>query len=177
MSQPCTTCFWYYNNIACGVDFSKSSESAFKFAYKTAKNIGCKLYIYHCVDTSGINSPFSQAGIEKQILIAKEKINRQYVSVIKNFDNYEVVINKGTPHIELLKFSDERNIDMTLLARRACRESPRKRRSTSSHTTAGDSAEAEPGTRERPPRRARRQATHRSEPSILFSTQHVVHPI
>lgn len=118
VSRPCTTCFWYFNNIVCGVDFSKASESAFKFAYKTAKGIGCKLYLFHCVDISGIDisKAKGQSEIEDMILLSKEKIKKMYLSQISDFDNYEVAVWEGIPYVELLKFSREKSVDLIVLA-------------------------------------------------------------
>ncbi|MBW2623762.1 MAG: universal stress protein, partial [Deltaproteobacteria bacterium] len=50
ISRPCETCWWYFSIIIFGTDFSKAADSAFTFAYKSAKEIGCKLYIFHALD-------------------------------------------------------------------------------------------------------------------------------
>ncbi|MBU0995191.1 MAG: universal stress protein [Proteobacteria bacterium] len=118
VSRPCTTCFWYFNNIMCGVDFSKGSFSAFKFAYKTAKEIGCRLYLFHCVDISTLQAgkAKAQSEIEDKIILAKEKIKTHYLSEMDDYDNYEVTIWEGVPYVELLKFSREKSIDLIVMA-------------------------------------------------------------
>lgn len=118
ISRPCETCFWYFNQIVFGTDFSKASMSAFQFAYKMARHIGCKLHLFHA-----LNIPSSEAGlspgqpsIEARIKEAKEKIQSLYISQMSDFDNYEVAVWEGVPYVELLKFARETSGDLIVLA-------------------------------------------------------------
>ena len=118
ISRPCETCFWYFNKIIFGTDFSKASLSAFKFAYKMAEHIGCKLYLFHA-----LNIDYSQAGIaqdqksiEADIQAAKDRMEKEYISQMNDFDNYEVAIWEGTPYVELLKFAREKSGDLVVMA-------------------------------------------------------------
>lgn len=118
VSRPCETCFWYFNKIIFGTDFSKASMAAFQFAYKMAKFIGCKLYLFHAldIDTSQAGVAPGQKSIENKIKAAREKIETEYVSRMEDFDNYEVAIWEGIPYVELLKFAREASSDLIVMA-------------------------------------------------------------
>lgn len=128
ISRPCTTCFWYFSNIIFGTDFSKASLSAFKFAYKTAETIGCKLYLFHAIDITNIRfgeTP-DQEEIEKSVQEAREQMESMYVSQMKDFDNYEIEIWEGIPHVEILKFAREKSADLIVMAHHTREIDPEK---------------------------------------------------
>lgn len=118
VARPCNTCFWYFSNIIFATDFSKAADSAFLFAFKVAKAIGCMLHIFHAVDVSAtqIGKEKSQQTIEERIDEAKEKIESRYVSQMDDFENYTVSVMEGIPYVEILKFSRERSGDMIVMA-------------------------------------------------------------
>jgi len=118
ISRPCATCFWYFNKIIFGTDFSKASMSAFQFAFKMADAIGCKLYLFHAldIDTSQAGISPGQKSIENKIKDAKERIEQEYVSQMNDFDNYEISIWEGVPYVELLKFARETSGDLLVMA-------------------------------------------------------------
>lgn len=118
ISRPCETCFWYFNNIIFGTDFSKASMAAFEFAYKMAEAIGCKLYLFHALDIEATQAGVvpGQKSIEEKISEIKDRIEREYVSKMNGFDNYEICIWEGVPYVELLKFSRERSGDLIVMA-------------------------------------------------------------
>lgn len=126
ISRPCETCFWYFNKIIFGTDFSKASLSAFKFAYKMAEHIGCKLYLFHAlnIDKSDAGVALDQRQIEADIKAAKEKMESEYVSQMDDFDNYEIAIWEGTPYVELLKFAREKSADLVVMAHHTLNISP-----------------------------------------------------
>ncbi|MCF8112242.1 MAG: universal stress protein [Desulfotignum sp.] len=118
ISRPCETCFWYFNQIIFGTDFSKASLAAFQFAYKMASHIGCKLHLFHALDiqVSQAGIPPGQKSIETRIAEAKEMINKHYVSQMDNFDNYEITVWEGVPYVELLKYAREVSGDLIVMA-------------------------------------------------------------
>jgi nucleotide-binding universal stress UspA family protein len=118
ISRPCDTCFWYFNSIVFGTDFSKASYSAFLFAFKVAKEVGCKLYLFHAVDLTEtkIGREQDQYSIESQIEEAKQKMKRLYVKKMKDFDNYQIEVWEGIPHIEVLKFAREKSGDLIVMS-------------------------------------------------------------
>jgi nucleotide-binding universal stress UspA family protein len=121
ISRPCTTCWWYFSNIVFGTDFSKASQSAFLFAYRVAKEIGCKLYLFHALDVGSFRggSALSQMEIEKLIAERKRKMEEIYVSKMSGFDNYQIDVWEGIPHVEILKFAREKQGDLIVMAHHA----------------------------------------------------------
>jgi nucleotide-binding universal stress UspA family protein len=118
VSRPCETCFWYFNQIIFGADFSKASMSAFQFAYRMADHIGCKLHLFHAlhIETSQAGVTPGQSFIEAHIKKAREKIEGFYLSRMADFDNYEITVWEGVPHVELLKFARETSGDLIVMA-------------------------------------------------------------
>ncbi len=118
VSRPCTTCMWYFSNIVFGTDFSKASDSAFKFTYKLCKEIGSRLHFFHALDVSSVASGkiHSQEEIEKMIADAKKKIEEKYISKMEDFDNYDIEVWEGIPYVEILKFSRDKNGDLIVMA-------------------------------------------------------------
>jgi nucleotide-binding universal stress UspA family protein len=118
VSRPCANCFWYFSNIIFGTDFSKASMSAFLFALKVAKEIGCKLYLFHALDLSRVSTGRAEAQeeIESQIEAARNKIEKHYISKMNGFDNYEVEIWEGIPYVEILKYARDKKADLIVMA-------------------------------------------------------------
>lgn len=118
VSRPCANCFWYFSNIVFGTDFSKASMSAFLFALKVAKEIGCKLYLFHALDLSRVaaGKVEAQEQIETQIETARNKIEKMYISKMNGFDNYEIEIWEGIPYVEILKYAREKKADLIVMA-------------------------------------------------------------
>ena len=118
ISRPCETCFWYFNQIIFGTDFSKASLAAFQFAFKMASHIGCKLHLFHALEiqVSQAGIPPGQKSIETRIAEARAKIQEHYVSQMDNFDNYEITVWEGVPYVELLKYAREVSGDLIVMA-------------------------------------------------------------
>ncbi|MFH0729625.1 MAG: universal stress protein [Pseudomonadota bacterium] len=118
ISRPCANCFWYFSNIVFGADFSKASMYAFLFALKVAREIGCKLYLFHALDLNKSSAGMvdAQEEIEMRIETARKKIEKMYVSEMKDFDNYEIEIWEGIPYVEILKYSREKKADLVVMA-------------------------------------------------------------
>ena len=127
VSRPCTTCFQSSSNIILGTDFSKASYSAFLFAYKVAKTIGCKLYLFHTIDLKDIQvGYYAQEEIERKVENARKKIEEIYVPEMKEFDNYEIGACEGTPYVEILKFAREKNAALIVMSHHAREIDPEK---------------------------------------------------
>lgn len=128
VSRPCATCFWYFNKIIFGADFSKASHHAFDFAYAIANQIGCKLYLFHAIDISAMQVGVAegQEAIEKRIADARERIEKEYVSKMGDFDNYEISVWEGVPYVELLKFARETSGDLIVMAHHTREMDPEK---------------------------------------------------
>ena len=118
VNRPCTTCWKLFSNIIFCTDFSKPADAAFQFAFKTAKEVGAKLYLFHAIDISnaltGVLS--GQAEIERRIEQAKEQMRKKYVAQMGDFDNYQIEIWEGTPYVEILKLAREKQADLIIMA-------------------------------------------------------------
>jgi nucleotide-binding universal stress UspA family protein len=128
ISRPCTTCWKLFSNIVFGTDFSKAADSAFMFASKLAKEVGARLHIFHAVDISQSDSMTikNQEEIESKIATAQEKIYAQYLSKLKDFNNYDVAIWEGTPYVEILKFARDKSADLIVMAHHTREIDPEK---------------------------------------------------
>jgi nucleotide-binding universal stress UspA family protein len=126
IGRPCTTAgklfsnftsgWKLYPNIVFGTDFSKASDSAFIFAYKFAREVGAKLYLFHALNIYHAGQVRQQTEIEEMIKVAKEKIEKRYISQLDGFDNYEVEVWEGIPYIEILKLARQKHCDLIVLA-------------------------------------------------------------
>ncbi len=118
ISRPCTTCWKLFSNIVFGTDFSKASDYAFLWAFKLAKEVGAALHIFHACDihTGAAGRVESQEEIEAKIQEAKKKIDERYVSKLGGYEKYTVEIWEGTPYVEILKFSREKQGDLIVMA-------------------------------------------------------------
>ena len=118
VSRPCQTCWWYFSNIVFGTDFSKAAHSAFLFALKTAKEIGCKLYLFHACDIGAADPGQirTQSDIEQRVKEARKKMEELYVSEMEGFDNYEIEVWEGTPYVEVLKYARDKQADLIVMA-------------------------------------------------------------
>ena len=128
ISRPCTTCWRLFSNIVFGTDFSKAANSAFLFAFKLAKEVGAKLYLFHAIDIhfGDTGQTQWQEVIEKKVVEAKERIEKRYVSQMNGFDNYEIEIWEGVPYVEILKFAREKDGDLIVLAHHTKEIDPEK---------------------------------------------------
>jgi nucleotide-binding universal stress UspA family protein len=128
ISRPCTTCWRLFSNIVFGTDFSKAANSAFLFAFKLAKEVGAKLYLFHAIDIhfGDTGQTQRQEVIEKKVVEAKERIEKRYVSQMNGFDNYEIEIWEGVPYVEILKFAREKDGDLIVLAHHTKEIDPEK---------------------------------------------------
>ena len=121
VSRPCQTCWWYFSNIVFGTDFSKAAQSAFKFALNTARQIGCKLYLFHACDIGAADpgQVRTQADIEEKVKEARQKMEELYLPEMEGFDNYEIEVWEGTPYVEILKYARDKQADLVVMAHHA----------------------------------------------------------
>lgn len=118
ISRPCKTCLSESSTIVCATDFSKASLSAFTFACSMAKQINSRLLIFHSVDITphhfGILE--GQSSIEKKLNDAHQRIEQEYLPLMKGVKNHEIHVWEGIPHVELLKFIRETNANLVVMA-------------------------------------------------------------
>lgn len=115
VSRPCVTCWSYFANIVVATDFSKPANYAFQFARNVAKEIGCRLHVFHCVDLAG-DTDSGQAFIEQRLADAEARVQDKYVANMGDFDNYLIALREGMPHVEVLKYARENKADLIVMA-------------------------------------------------------------
>ena len=118
VNRPCTTCWKLFSNIVFCTDFSKPADAAFQFAYNTAQAVGARLYLFHAVDISNtLEGVFAGQGeIERKVEIAREQMQKKYISRMGSYDNYQVEIWEGTPYVEILKYARDKKADLIVMA-------------------------------------------------------------
>jgi nucleotide-binding universal stress UspA family protein len=118
INRPCNTCWNLFSNIIFCTDFSKAADSAFQFALKAAKDIGCPLYIFHAVNLQSdeLGSKTTQEAIEAEIVRARKRIDEKYIPQMGDFKTYEVECREGVPHVEILKYAREKEGDLIAMA-------------------------------------------------------------
>lgn len=118
ISRPCKTCLWESSTLVIATDFSKASFSAFTFACSMARQIGSQLLIFHSVDITPrhFGRLESQESIEKRVNKARQRIENDYLPLMKDIKKYEVHVWEGIPQIELLKFVREKDANLLVMA-------------------------------------------------------------
>ena len=120
-NTPSTSCWQPSSSIVYCTDFSKAADTAFSFASTTARQIGATVYIFHVFDMANSKLGLfpSQSDIERQITKAQQTIQERYISQLDGYDNYEIAIWKGTPHVEILHFAQKKQADLLIMAHHA----------------------------------------------------------
>ncbi|MBW1852448.1 MAG: universal stress protein [Deltaproteobacteria bacterium] len=128
IGRPVASFWGGFSNIVFGTDFSKSSDSAFLFAYNIAKTLGCTLHLFHAFDISAVHSGkiLAQDEIEDNMLEAREKMRKKYVPKMKGFDDYEIEIWEGIPYVEIVKYARENYADLIIMAHHTREPTPEK---------------------------------------------------
>jgi nucleotide-binding universal stress UspA family protein len=118
VSRPCITCWSYFANIVVGTDFSKAADNAFAFALNVARDIGCRLHVFHALDLAGEaeGKSLDQTEVEARLAKARKKMEDRYVAKMGDFDNYLIEIWEGSPYVEILKYARESKADLIVLS-------------------------------------------------------------
>ncbi|MBG0789528.1 MAG: universal stress protein [Desulfovibrionaceae bacterium] len=122
-----TASYWGgFSNILFATDFSKQAENAFRFALKSAQEIGCDLTLLHALDISG--KVLDQNEIEDQIIAARDRIRTTYVPLMGDFKDYDIEVWEGVPFVEIVKMAREKSADMIVMAHHSRELNPEKAR-------------------------------------------------
>lgn len=107
--------------ILFATDFSEGSAVALPYAIDIAKKYGARLYLVHVVydvtKATGWYVPHVAIGeiydeIEKSAMAEIGKIN---ADEMKGFGEVEQVVLKGTPYEEIIRFAEDKKIDLIVL--------------------------------------------------------------
>lgn len=102
-------------------DFSEGALHALPYAVDMAKSYGAKLYflhvIYDILNTSGLHVPHISVDemykeLEKS---AKKELERFGCEQMREIKDCEHTVIRGIPYEEILKFAQEKNVDMIVI--------------------------------------------------------------
>ena len=110
-----------FTSILVAVDFSDSSDNAFRLALSMARSFSAKLLVLHVinepVDLRGFYVPhISFEKLEEEIEEgAKNMMDSFCRKSIEDFDNYECLIVPGLPYEQIIGQAEERGADLIVL--------------------------------------------------------------
>jgi nucleotide-binding universal stress UspA family protein len=111
--------FWgSITNAVFATDFSKSSDAAFEFACKLARNTGCELHIFHAQQTrlAPGSDIYSQNAIEERISEKLRFYRKKYIPKMEGIDHYSIEVWEGTPYMEIVKYARDKYADLIIMA-------------------------------------------------------------
>lgn len=109
------------DTILVAIDFSDSSDKAFKTALFMAQKFSAKLVLVHVVnepiDLRGFYVPhISFDKLEEEITAGAEKMMEQFCrNHFNGFDNYESLIVPGIPYQEIITVAENNQADIIVL--------------------------------------------------------------
>jgi len=103
-----------FAHVIFGTDFSRQSDSAFKYALSIAKEFGGEMTLFHALDISG--KVLDQNQIEDRLIEARKRIRERYVSQMGDFKDFEIEVWEGVPYVEIVKLARERQGDLIVMA-------------------------------------------------------------
>lgn len=110
-----------YKNILIAVDGSEPNKKAISLGLELAKLSEAKIYAVYVTDTTAFASIPMDAGWEVMYNLIKEEGNKATSSVkdlAKSMElDTESVIIEGNPGIEIIKFSEENEIDVIVIGK------------------------------------------------------------
>ncbi len=110
-----------FSTILVAVDFSDSSDNAFKMAIAMAQSFSAKLLVLHVinepVDLRGFYVPhISFEKLEDEIQEGAQKMMESFCRQnIHDFENYESLIVPGLPYEQIIGQAEERSADLIVL--------------------------------------------------------------
>ena len=108
-------------NILVTTDFSDFSTAAIEYASSLALLYGAKIHLVHVIEPGPVvgvpnvelNTSALMTGLEAN---AQEEMRKFVYWKLKNNTNLEQVILHGEPHRELVKYAQEHEIDLIVIA-------------------------------------------------------------
>lgn len=110
-----------FTTILVAVDFSDSSDNAFRLALSLAKKYSAKLIILHVInepiDLRGFYVPhITFERLEEEIEQGAQKLMDSFCHQhVISFENYESLIVPGLPYDEIIKQAETRGADLIVL--------------------------------------------------------------
>ncbi|MCK4502228.1 MAG: universal stress protein [Desulfuromonadales bacterium] len=109
------------STILTAIDFSESSDNAFKMALSMAQSFSARLLILHVinepVDLRGFYVPhISFEKLEEEIEAGAQKMMESFCNInMVNFKDYDCLIVSGLPYEQIIGQAEEKGADMIVL--------------------------------------------------------------
>jgi nucleotide-binding universal stress UspA family protein len=120
VSRSATSFGGHFSNVVFAADFSIADDAAFAFAFRLVQEqeLDCEFHLFHGLDISGIqmNKFDTREYIEAKVRKAKQRIRSKYVSRMGEFKEYSINVWEGIPSVEIVKYADEKQADLIVLA-------------------------------------------------------------
>ncbi len=103
-------------------DFLQGAKEAIGYAAEFAKKYNARLYIIHVIHdvtkASGLYVP--HVGMDEVLKSlneeAEKEIKRVYLEELRGYDNVEYAVLRGIPYEEIVRFAEDNDIDMIVMA-------------------------------------------------------------
>jgi nucleotide-binding universal stress UspA family protein len=108
-------------NILVTTDFSDFSTSAVEYAASFALLYGAKIHLIHVIEPGSVvgvrNIELNASTLDAELEANAQEEMRKFVYwKLKNNTNLEQVILRGDPHKEIVKYAQEHDIDLIVIA-------------------------------------------------------------
>jgi nucleotide-binding universal stress UspA family protein len=97
-----------FKNILAAVDYSESCKYALRFAFRVASVSGSKLYVFYMLPSEEESDSTSDSRIKEQT----EKLTTFCRDVTDGLEAEYSVAEGKRPHLEILKFAGEKDVDL-----------------------------------------------------------------
>ena len=106
------------NNILVTTDFSETSQTAFGLAQQLAEKFGGKLTLLHVQELHLPPLVYESAGagvghVERE---QRESSEKRLKELAERLGGAEIAMINGTPHVEIVRFAEARNVDLVVMA-------------------------------------------------------------
>ncbi|MBU0969229.1 MAG: universal stress protein [Proteobacteria bacterium] len=111
--------FWgSISNVVFATDFSASSDNAFEFSCKLARETACELHIFHAQNTrlTPTSKNFDQDAIEGRIREKLRFSRGKYAAKMDGIKTYSIEVWEGNPYTEIVKYAREKYADLIVMA-------------------------------------------------------------
>jgi len=103
-------------------DFLQGAKEAIGYAAEFTKRYKARLYIIHVIHdvtkASGLYVP--HVGMDEVLKSlyeeAEKEIKRVYLEELRGYDDIEYAVLRGIPYEEIVRFAEEKDIDMIVMA-------------------------------------------------------------
>ncbi len=110
--------------ILMATDFSKCSDYAFDCAYAMATQLDAKLFIFTVRESvsDALLPSLPGSDISGHREPVSERVTERYGARLKDFEDYAIEVSDGVPHVEILKFSRTRDVQLIVMGAHAREE-------------------------------------------------------